>query len=106
MIDDVDGGVFRYAAARDWSRPHTEKMLEDQVGMASLLLDAAGVFDVPDWVGRARDIMRFVERTLCEPHARRIFASQTRRRRLSRRQRIDPAHDGGAGRGPHARSPI
>jgi len=76
MIDDVDGGVFRYAAARDWSRPHTEKMLDDQVGMAGLLLDAAGVFDESDWVGRARDIMRFVERTLCDRTRGGFFASQ------------------------------
>ncbi len=76
MVDDVDGGVFRYAAARDWSRPHTEKMLEDQAGMAGLLLDAAGVFDVPDWVGRARDIMRFVERTLSDRRRGGFFASQ------------------------------
>ena len=76
IVDDIDGGVFRYAAARDWSRPHTEKMLEDQAAMASLLLDAAGVFDVPDWVGRARDIMRFVERTLCDRPRGGFFASQ------------------------------
>jgi len=76
MIDDVDGGVFRYAADRDWSRPHTEKMLDDQVGMAGLLLDAAGVFDESDWVGRARDIMRFVERTLCDRTRGGFFASQ------------------------------
>jgi uncharacterized protein YyaL (SSP411 family) len=76
MVDDIDGGVFRYAAARDWSRPHTEKMLEDQAGMTSLLLDAAGVFDMPDWVGRARDVMRFVERTLCDRSRGGFFASQ------------------------------
>ena len=30
--DGIDGGFFRYAASREWMRPHTEKMLEDQVG--------------------------------------------------------------------------
>ena len=32
--DEVDGGFFRYAAGRDWTRPHTEKMLDDQAGVA------------------------------------------------------------------------
>ena len=30
------GGFFRYAASRDWTRPHTEKMLDDQVGLVEL----------------------------------------------------------------------
>ena len=45
--DEVDGGFFRYAAGRDWTRPHTEKMLEDQAAMAGLYLDAARVLEQP-----------------------------------------------------------
>ena len=39
IFDEVDGGFFRYAAAREWTRPHTEKMLEDQAAMVGLLID-------------------------------------------------------------------
>ena len=34
--DAVEGGFFRYAAGRDWARPHTEKMLDDQAGLVEL----------------------------------------------------------------------
>ena len=74
--DAVDGGFFRYAASREWTRPHTEKMLEDQAGMARLFLDASRVFDRPDYEAVARDTIAFVHRTLADPAAGRFFPSQ------------------------------
>ncbi len=40
LMDPVDGGFFRYTAASDWSQPQHEKMLEDNVGLASVYMDA------------------------------------------------------------------
>jgi len=74
--DGIDGGFFRYAASREWMRPHTEKMLEDQVGMVRLFLDAAAVFDRPDWAEVARDTIGYVHQTLADPADGRFFASQ------------------------------
>jgi uncharacterized protein len=74
--DGVDGGFFRYAASREWMRPHTEKMLEDQVGMVRLFLEAAEVFDRPDWAEVARDTIGYVHQTLADPANGRFFASQ------------------------------
>ena len=74
--DGIDGGFFRYAASREWMRPHTEKMLEDQVGMVRLFLEAAAGFDRPDWIDVARDTIAFVHQTLADPADGRFFASQ------------------------------
>jgi len=76
IVDDVDGGAFRYAAGRDWLRPHTEKMLDDQVDLVSLLLEAAVALDRPAWRDRAKDVMRYVQRTLSDSVRGGFFASQ------------------------------
>ena len=41
MFDEIDGGFFRYSSAADWTAPQREKMLEDNVQLASIYLDAA-----------------------------------------------------------------
>ena len=41
IYDSVSGGFFRYSAAADWSEPQREKMLEDNIQLASLYLDAS-----------------------------------------------------------------
>jgi hypothetical protein len=76
IFDEVDGGFFRYAAGREWTRPHTEKMLEDQAAMVGLLIDASVIFRRESWRERARDIMRYVQRTLSDPARGGFYASQ------------------------------
>ena len=41
MHDKVSGGFFRYSATADWSEPQREKMLEDNIQLASIYLDAS-----------------------------------------------------------------
>ncbi len=41
VYDSVSGGFFRYSTAADWSDPQREKMLEDNIELASLYLDAS-----------------------------------------------------------------
>jgi uncharacterized protein YyaL (SSP411 family) len=76
IADEVDGGFFRYAAGRDWSRPHTEKMLEDQAGMVQVLLEASLVLGRDDLRDRAVDVVRYVRRTLADETRGGFFASQ------------------------------
>jgi uncharacterized protein len=76
MFDEVDGGFFRYAAGRDFTRPHTEKMLEDQVALVGILLDAATILQRPDYRDRAVDVVRYVRRTLSDTAGSGFFASQ------------------------------
>jgi uncharacterized protein YyaL (SSP411 family) len=74
--DAVDGGFFRYAASREWMRPHTEKMLDDQAGMVRLFLEASRTFDRADYAAVAHETIEFVHATLADPAAGRFFASQ------------------------------
>jgi uncharacterized protein YyaL (SSP411 family) len=76
IFDEVDGGFFRYAAGREWTRPHTEKMLEDQAAMVGLLIEASQIFERASWRERARDVMRYVQRTLADGTRGGFFASQ------------------------------
>jgi uncharacterized protein len=74
--DQIDGGFFRYAAGRDWTRPHTEKMLDDQIGLAVLYLDAARILEQPRWRDVARSVIGYVRRTLSDEASLAFFASQ------------------------------
>ena len=76
LFDEVDGGFFRYAANRDFTRPHTEKLLEDQVALVPILLEAAHRAGRPAYRRRAEDVIRYVHRTLADPAAGVFFASQ------------------------------
>jgi len=40
LHDPVDGGFFRYSTTRDWRTPHTEKLLESNVGLLRNYLEA------------------------------------------------------------------
>jgi uncharacterized protein len=74
--DEIDGGFFRYAAGADWSRPHTEKMLDDQVGIAVLYLEAARLLGHARWRDIGRDVVTYVRTTLADEADARFFASQ------------------------------
>lgn len=73
--DQIDGGFFRYASGRDWSRPHTEKLLDDQAGVAGLYLEGARVFGHDRWRDVAIDTIRFVRTTLASEADAVFFAS-------------------------------
>ncbi len=50
LQDGVDGGFFRYCARRDWSRPHTEKLLETNTGLARNYLEAGQLMGRADYL--------------------------------------------------------
>ena len=58
MRDKVDGGFYRYSAVADWSEPQHEKLLEDNLQLAQVYLDAAIILDPqgPGDGSRYRDI--------------------------------------------------
>ena len=45
VYDSVDGGFFRYSATGDWSEPQREKLLEDNIQLARVFLDASIVLE-------------------------------------------------------------
>ena len=74
LYDELDGGVFRYCARRDWTEPATEKLLDVNA-------QALRLFLLPDDDGcreRAIGVIGYVRRTLADltPDHPGFFASQ------------------------------
>ena len=74
LYDEIDGGVFRYCARRDWTEPGTEKLL-------AVNAEALRLFLLPDDDGcldRAIGLVGYVRRTLADltPEHAGFFASQ------------------------------
>ena len=49
LFDREEGGFFRHSAEADWSEPQLEKLLEDNVGLAGVYLDAYLLLDRDDY---------------------------------------------------------
>ena len=45
VVDDVEGGFFRYSSSADWSVPQMEKLLEDNIQLARIYLDASIILE-------------------------------------------------------------
>ena len=67
LYDGVDGGFFRYCAQADWSEAQHEKLLEDNIGLARVFLDAALLLDNPQYRQAAVKTIDYLLTTLyCE----------------------------------------
>ena len=76
LYDDVDGGFFRFVAGADWSQPQYEKMAEDNVALAAILLEAGVVLERPDYTEIAGKTVDYLYGTLYDPAAGGIRGSQ------------------------------
>ena len=76
LSDPVDGGVFRYCAGRDWTRPSTEKMLEVNAAALRLFLDGWLVLGDFRYRERAVALLHYVRETLVDKDDGEFFASQ------------------------------
>ena len=74
LWDPLDGGFFRYAAAADWSGPHTEKVAVDQARITRLLLEAGCALPEPRYVDAGHQSLTHAHRRLAD-QAGRVFAS-------------------------------
>jgi uncharacterized protein YyaL (SSP411 family) len=74
LRDPRDGGFFRYAAAADWSGPHTEKVTVDQARITRLLLEAGCALAEPRYVEHGRQGLTHARRRLADQTGR-VFAS-------------------------------
>ena len=82
IYDKIGGGFFRYSATADWSEPQREKVLEDNILLAQLYLDASVLLPRKD--GRERtgyqDIgeqtLKCVSDCLYDPDLRGFHGSQ------------------------------
>ncbi len=64
IYDQICGGFARYAIDPKWKIPHFEKMLIDNVLLASCYLEAYVNYGVEDYKKTAIDILGFIERDL------------------------------------------
>lgn len=64
LHDQVEGGFFRYSTSRDWRKPHTEKLLESNVGLLRNYLEAYQTFGRPEFRQAAEGIVLFLKNTL------------------------------------------
>ena len=61
LVDAANGGVFRYSAGADWSRPHFEKMLYTQALMLRVLAEASFTFREPGYRQQALALLDFLD---------------------------------------------
>jgi uncharacterized protein YyaL (SSP411 family) len=74
LWDPYAGGFFRYAAAADWSGPHTEKVALDQARITHFLLEAGCALGETRYVDLGRDSLAHARRCLAD-QAGRVLAS-------------------------------
>lgn len=67
MYDHVSGGFFRYATAKNWSKPHYEKMLEDNAELLTVFTEASRLSGDEGYENTARDIYRYLFEVLRDP---------------------------------------
>jgi hypothetical protein len=68
MYDHIGGGFSRYSVDEKWLVPHFEKMLYDQALLAGIYMQAALVFNKPEWKQVVEETIEFVlgELTHCD----------------------------------------
>ena len=76
LQDDVDGGFFRFAASPDWTQPQHEKMAEDNIALAGVLMDAGIILQRPDYAQFASKTVDYLLGTLYDKPAEGIRGSQ------------------------------
>ncbi len=64
IFDRIEGGFFRYATGHDWSKPHFEKMLEENANLLENYLEAYKVTGKEKYQKIARMILKYVENNL------------------------------------------
>lgn len=76
LYDAVEGGFFRYSTTRDWSLPHSEKLLDVNADLLMVCLEAWQTFDRETYHAKVVDIIRYVQGTLADAPEGGFFASQ------------------------------
>lgn len=76
LWDPVEEGFFRYAKAADWTRPGTEKLLEDNAALLRLHLDAAVQLEEAECRNRAAALVQWVKASLLDERDGGFFNGQ------------------------------
>ncbi len=76
LHDRVDGGFFRYCAQQDWTEVQHEKMLEDNINLARVYLDASILLDNPGYKQVASSTLDYLVNVLFQPECGGFRGSQ------------------------------
>ncbi len=76
LHDHVGGGFFRFTTSADWTRPQHEKMAEDNIAMAGVLMDAGIILQRPEYLRCAGKAVDYILGTLHDGNAGGIRGSQ------------------------------
>ena len=76
LYDRVDGGFFRFCVQGDWTEAQHEKMLEDNIQLAGVFLDAGTLLDEPRYSQIAASTLDFLVETLLDREAGGFRGSQ------------------------------
>ncbi len=76
LRDRIDGGFFRFAMGGDWTQAQHEKMAEDNVALAGVVMDAGIILDRADYLGIAGETVDYICGTLYDPAVKGIRGSQ------------------------------
>jgi hypothetical protein len=66
LYDEVDGGFYRYAAERNWTRPHQEKLLDVNASLLRIYVEASETLRIARYRERASDVLRYVQTWLAD----------------------------------------
>ncbi len=64
LLDPIEGGFFRSADIRDWSHPHTEKLLDVNADLLGLYLEAYQTTGDTAYVRVAERVLAYLDSTL------------------------------------------
>lgn len=76
LYDWVDGGFFRFCVQGDWTEAQHEKMLEDNIQLARVFLDAGVLLDEPRYTRIAASTLDFLTETLLDKQSGGFRGSQ------------------------------
>ena len=76
LYDNEQGGFFRYSTTRDWSVPHYEKMLEDNLNLLRLYLRGHLIMGNDQYAGVASRTVDYLNGTLYDQESSAFYGSQ------------------------------
>ena len=67
LRDPIDGGFFRFCSLENWTQAQHEKMLEDNIGLAGIYLDAWMLFEDDCYKTVANETLDYIVGNLYDP---------------------------------------
>ena len=76
LRDRIDGGFFRFTTGSDWTQAQYEKMAEDNITLARVLMDAGIILERADYLRTAGETVDYICGTLSDLSAKGVRGSQ------------------------------